>query len=138
MTQQLKSPEQLQATIDEHGFAVVGMHDDPQILYTIGLNPEIIITGLPAHQGMPLLNDIYHMKLNLKHDMQSDALANLPTYFKSVTTENKIKHMVECCQYYDTPMFPALQLFWPDKDDNFPWHSNDTGYKERQPNLCQK
>lgn len=122
--------------IDLYGWMIqmVGAGDgEPQFAYTVGLfsrnfEPEIICFTLPQDTVHGLLNDVARRTsegLSLKGGMVFDDLANLPMTLIEVDNEKLRDYFGTAIRFYKGPVFPAVQLVWPDPEGRFPW---DEGY----------
>ena len=71
-------------------------------------------------------------------DQTSDLLDGYTCAFRTV---NPLQYRETCTWtvwFYESDRFPALQLFWPDKQNRFPWEPDfDQQLQGRQPDLSQ-
>jgi len=131
--------------VESYGWSVALLESDtatPSFAYTIGLwknfdYPEIIVFGLATNTLHTLLNDVGELiregkepSLNTNND---EILNDFPVQFRQVDISNIADYFGYAQWFNNHEYFPAIQLFWPDKDKNFPW---DSGYDEKL-KFCQ-
>ena len=146
-----ETKEDIQQAIDNHGWFVALFEADtatPAFAYTIGLwktygHPEIICFGLPTSTMHELLNDageVIKKGDSIVLDVDDfHYLDNYPVMFKTVEAENIRDYLGYARWYYDYKDFPAIQLFWPDKEGIYPWQDGYSKVFEfNQPLLYQK
>ncbi len=120
----------------------------PGFAYSFGLyerfqHPEIILFGLGGKVMHELINEIGEaVKRGHRYgegDETSDLLAGgYPCRFKQVNPRWYPETLTWTSWFYRSTDFPALQLFWPDKQNRFPWEKGVTdSFKAAQPDLSQ-
>jgi Domain of unknown function (DUF4262) len=138
----------LSADIETFGWTVQIIPDSeylPSFAYTAGLwknykHPEVISFGLT--------NNTLHIILNIAGEMvksgqilelgkpYAEFFENGSTEFLKVDNKSIADYFGYAIEFYNTKDFPALQLVWTDRNNNFPWDNN---YQEeflyRQPLL---
>jgi hypothetical protein len=135
---------------EQHGWFVnliAGDASGPGFAYSLGLykefgHPEIIIFGLAEETMHRLVNDVgEQVRSGVTYSaghQTSDLLKGYPCAFGAV---NPLQYRETCTWtvwFYESDRFPALQLFWPDKLNRFPWEPNfDEQLRDRQPDLRQ-
>jgi len=140
--------EAIRRDIEEFGCHLALIEADnymPAFAYTIGLyekfgHPEIICFGLSTEllssilnqacslirEGKKLTTGVLYPGFILRYEVQ---LLEVDKAFYP-------DYMGYGMWYYDGQDFPALQLVWPDMDQEFPWEENfNPDYKFRQPLL---
>jgi len=135
---------------EQHGWFVNRIFEDatgPAFAYSFGLyeefgHPEIIIFGLPLETMHHLINDIGN-RVRDGHrysagDQTRDLLKGYTCAFGMVNPLQYRKTCTWTIWFYESYRFPALQLFWPDKQNRFPWEPEfDEQLQGRQPDLSQ-
>ena len=135
---------------EQHGWFVNSIAEDadgPAFAYSFGLyeefgHPEIIIFGLPEATMQQLINDVGRkVQSGVKYfagDRTSELIEDYTCAFGAVNSLQYRKTCTWTVWFYEGDSFPALQLFWPDKQGKFPW---DSGFREQprdlQPDLSQ-
>ncbi len=135
---------------EEHGWFVNCIAEDaegPGFAYSFELyeefgHPEVIIFGLPEATMQQLINDVGQKvqagALYSTGCLSSELLEGYTCAFGSVDQLQYGQTCTWTVWFYENVSFPALQLFWPDKQGRFPW---DAGFSEqlrdRQPDLSQ-
>jgi Domain of unknown function (DUF4262) len=135
---------------EQHGWFVnliAGDASGPGFAYSLGLykefgHPEIIIFGLGEETMHRLVNDVgEQVRSGVTYSaghQTSDLLKGYPCAFGAV---NPLQYRETCTWtvwFYESDRFPALQLFWPDKQNRFPWGPDfDQQLQGRQPDLSQ-
>jgi hypothetical protein len=131
----------LERMVDTHGWAighVLGNASAAPFSYTVGFTArgwdELLITGLPA-----VVADVF---IRNAMDEQESSGAFQPGDRTNALTESGSVALIRVYDRRGLPAaermrgdFEALQLVWPDSNDNFPW---DIGYRntpEAQPVL---
>ncbi len=120
----------------------------PSFGYTIGLwekykHPEIITFGLPVEVIQEILNAAA-AKVKEGHPLvldqdDYDILEELPVRFRTVYADNVDDYMGYAQRYYNGKSFPAVQLFWTDGAQHYPWDKAcDEAIAFSQPLLDQK
>lgn len=124
---------------EEHGWFVnmIAAHDaNPAFAYSFGLfeefrHPEIIIFGLEPSIMHILINDVGgRIRTGAGYrngDIVSDLLETYPCSFRKVDPSHYKATFSWACLFYGNSNFPALQLFWPDRQSRFPWESGFDG-----------
>ncbi len=136
--------------VREYGWHACLIEEDvagPGFIYSIGIfktfkKPEIIVFGIPTKVGHTLITtaaDRFKEGGTLPLGVPVDEfLTGYPVVFKEVHSSQYREYFGYGLWYYDGPKFPALQLFWPDKEGKFPW---DAGFAQKfrtmQPDLSQ-
>ena len=134
-----KAQPQLQEAIEKHGWAIVGTETEMgyPFTYTLGLrdhlnHPDIIILGMGYNQAAEILHSMIEViadgdkfedgSESLKIIRNADTGFSLPVRFIEVHDRYKAQYMCQTCYHYevDADAFGALQMLWPDKDNNFP------------------
>lgn len=130
--------------------------DKPAVAYTIGLyesfgHPELAMLGMPYPPMLLVLGEISNgIRNENKHwnhgDESKEFLQNeVPIFFASITEEENMVQFMTAIQYYkkygkekreNSPLFPILQVIWPDENGKFP-HEESCRYtvKYQQPVL---
>jgi len=135
---------------EQHGWFVNRIAEDadgPAFAYSFGLyeefgHPEIIIFGLPEGTMQQLINDVgRRVRSGVRYatgDVSSELIENYTCAFRAVNPLQYRNTFTWTVWFYERESFPALQLFWPDKQGKFPW---EAGFKEqlrhRQPDLSR-
>lgn len=119
----------IQETIENGMWSVVAIPDGyPTFAYTVGLwkmfkHPEIIVYGLPVHIARSFLNQFGNsikeksdrfMVDNIYHYLAGNGMK---TMFKKVRDKSDFG---ACLAFYGGD-FEAIQMVWPDTQNNFPW-----------------
>jgi hypothetical protein len=140
----------LNELIEKYGYAVQIVEPDPEeadryFAYTIGLfekyeHPEMFVFAFGSDNAKNISqscgsyvkegNVIYPNEIN-------NDLANLASYARPIHPSNFEEFLGIGMEYYGHKNFPALQLFWPNKDGLFPWDEQYTytASVEPQPKL---
>ncbi len=115
--------------------------------YSFGLyeefsHPEIIIFGLSGETMQRLINDVgSRVRKGAKYsagDCTEDLLEGYTCAFRDVSPLQYRKTCTWAVWFYGNTSFPALQLFWPDKQNKFPWEPDFTEQlRDRQPDLSE-
>lgn len=136
---------------EQHGWFVNCIAEDasgPGFAYSFGLyeefgHPEIIIFGLPLKTMHLLINDVgEQVRSGAKYSAGDCASDLIKGYTCSFGVVNPLQYRKTCtwtAWFYESYSFPALQLFWPDKQDRFPWEPDfREQLRDRQPDLSQR
>ena len=134
--------------IEEYGWSVIIIEATkylPSFAYTVGLwekykHPELISFGLTNKTLHTILNEAGNIiklgqviDVNLEYD---NFFESSPTKFIKVDTRNIADYFGYAIEYYNTNEFPALQLIWTDRNNQFPWDANfEVEFKFKQPLL---
>ena len=140
--------QKLYADIENFGWTVLLMPETdylPSFAYTVGLwesykHPELISFGLTTKTLQLILNDACEIiksgqiiEINKSYD---DFFENSKTEFIKVDNKNIVDYFGNAINYYDSQDFPALQLIWTDRNNNFPWDKDyEEEFKFKQPLL---
>ena len=140
--------QKLYADIENFGWTVLLMPETdylPSFAYTVGLwesykHPELISFGLTTKTLQLILNDACEIiksgqiiEINKSYD---DFFENSKTEFIKVDNKNIVDYFGNAINYYDAQDFPALQLIWTDRNNNFPWDKDyEEEFKFKQPLL---
>jgi hypothetical protein len=118
----------------------------PGFAYSFGLyeefnHPEIIICG-PNETMHRLINDVgKQVRSGAKYsagDRSSDLLKGYTCAFRPVNPLQYRKTCTWTVWFYENSNFPALQLFWPDKQNRFSWEPDfREQLRDRQPDLSE-
>ena len=135
---------------EEHGWFVNKILPDdkgPGFVYSFGLyeefqHPEIIIFGLDLAIMHRLINDLCsQLRKGTRYsqgDVTRDLLKGYSCAFRRV---NPLRYRETCTWavwFYEHSNFPTLQLFWPDKENKFPWEPGfDESIRSMQPDLSE-
>jgi Domain of unknown function (DUF4262) len=120
--------------------------NDPEFAYSFGLykefgHPEIIIFGLSGETMLRLINDIgSRVRNGAKYyagGRTADLLEGYDCAFRPVYPLHYRKTCTWTAWFYRDDTFPAIQLFWPDKENRFPWDPTFEGPSDRQPDLSE-
>jgi hypothetical protein len=135
---------------EQYGWFINRIAEDasgPGFAYTFGLyeefaHPEIIIFGLAGETMHRLINDLgKQVRSGAKYsagDRTSDLLKGYTCAFGTVNPLQYCKSCSWTVWFYESNRFRALQLFWPDKRNRFPWEPEfDEQLRDRQPDLSQ-
>ena len=133
---------------EAHGWFVNVIAEDevgPGFAYSFGLfeefgHPEIIIFGLGKDTMQTLVNDMgNHIRAGTMYGdgERSDSLIEGYTcVFRNVNPIHFGDTFTWATWFYGDPIFPALQLIWPDKQGRFPWEPEfNPRLRGRQPSL---
>ena len=136
--------------LERHGWFVNVIAEDrvgSGFAYSFGLyerfrHPEIIICGLPADTMQTLVNDVgQKVSDGVRYksgDNARDLAEGRTCTFRDVNPVVYSETFTWAVWFYGNQEFPALQLFWPDKQDRFPWDPKfDEHLRHRQLNLCE-
>lgn len=116
----------------EHRWFVTTIAEDgegPGCAYSFGLyeefqHPEIITFGLAPDVMHRLIDDVGKQIQNGTRyrdgAISRQLLEGLPCAFRSVNPLHYRETFTWAVWFYENASFPALQLFWPDKDCRFP------------------
>ena len=117
----------------------------PSFAYTVGLwknyrHPELISFGLTTKTLHLIINDAGEIiKLGQIIEINktyNDFFENSKTEFIKVDNRNIVDYFGNAINFYGTQDFPALQLIWTDRNNNFPWDKDyEEEFKFRQPLL---
>jgi hypothetical protein len=129
--------DQIKHIVGRDGFAVQGVfpaEEDASAAefwsYTVGLNPELAIVGMPPEQGAPLLNAIVEW---------FSERATIPTpgeyigplgdeygiLLRAVRVDDGRYPFTIASEYrYPGETFDALQVVWPDDEYRYPEHAD--------------
>jgi hypothetical protein len=135
---------------EQHGWFVNLIAADssgPGFAYSFGFyrefsHPEIIVFGLVEETMHRLINDLgEQVRSGVRYsagDQTSDLIKGYTCAFGMV---NPVRYRETCTWavwFYESDVFPALQLFWPDKQNRLPWEPDfDQQLQSRQPDLSQ-
>jgi Domain of unknown function (DUF4262) len=135
---------------EQHGWFVNLIAGDalgPSFAYSFGLyeefgHPEIIIFGLAEETMHRLINDVgKQVRSGVKYSAGDRTSGLLNGYSCAFSMVNPLHYRETCTWtvwFYESDRFPALQLFWPDKLNRFPWEPDfDEQLRDRQPDLSQ-
>lgn len=117
----------------------------PSFGYTVGLyktynHPEIICFGISERATQAVMNNISDLLKSGKkvrlNKTYYDFFHNVQAQFIEVDMSYIQNYFGYDIWLYETINFPAIQLVWADRQNNFPWDKNyDTEFKYRQPLL---
>jgi len=120
--------------IIKYGWTVVLIKETeylPSLAYTIGLwvtfnKPEIIAFGLNVNTLHILLNQAADMiksgdEIIIGKDY-SDFFEETQVQFICVDKENISDYFGYAVEYYNSNLFPAIELVWADSNNKFPWN----------------
>ena len=140
--------QKLSADLENFGWTVLLMPATdylPSFAYTVGLwknykHPELISFGLTTKTLHLILNDageiIKSGRVIEVNKIYNDFFKNGKTEFINVDNQNFADYFGYAINFYGTKYFPALQLIWTDRNNNFPWDKdNEDEFKFRQPLL---
>lgn len=126
--------------VKQFGFHVAVVSEDeylPGFAYTIGLtktynHPEVIMFGLNNELMHEILNDLGAEIKNGKHfELNKDyenIISNYPVKLLEVKKEHYQDYFGYASWFYNNTFdFPAYQLIWTDKENNYPY---DNGFNE--------
>lgn len=144
------------AGIREHigttGWSVLSIfptEEDPDygFCYIVGLtetfgHPEIYIVGLNPQSAHAVLNGLGEsIRDGKRFDgamLSDEALQGYPAAFRPLTERSAIEHSKIAREALENVKFEATQMFYPDKEGNFPWDSAcDPKYAEMQLGLFE-
>jgi hypothetical protein len=119
----------------------------PGFAYTFGLyeefkHPELIILGLSYEAMHRVINDAGTQIKNGKQFVHGDTamglFADYPCSFRHVNPLQYRRTLSWAMWFYGDANFPALQLFWPDKQNHFPWDAAfNESLRKLQPDLSE-
>jgi len=128
-----KSDRKVIYDINTHGWHVMIVSPDganPGWAYSIGLfhtfrHPEILIFGLDGDLMHQLINHVGQgardgARIEPERDY-GDILERYRCMFRPVKTSWYPHVLGYATWFYKGSAFPALQLFWPDKSQRYPW-----------------
>lgn len=140
--------EQTKTNIAKYGLQVImvnGTDYSPSFAYSIGLfetykQPEIICFGLPNQLVHEIINDVADLMKNGEsiktYTNYNNIFKNSRAEFLPVDNANIDDYLGAALNYYDSTKFPAVQLVWSDRNDNFPWEDNfEEEFRHDQPLL---
>lgn len=105
----------------------------PSFAYSIGLwqnfsHPEIICFGLRNETLHAIINDVAAIIKSGQtieaNRIYTDIFENGRAIFLKLDSRNLSDYFGTAIDFYNTRDFPALQLIWTDRNDNFPWEEN--------------
>jgi hypothetical protein len=139
--------EDTKAMIEKFGWYVQSVFKDeasPAYAYTVGLtetykHPEIIVFGLPANRAHAFLHhaiDEIEQSGRLEPLKRNSMFAvGLDVMLLDRVTQRE-KYMLAAVERYGANGFSAMQLVWPDTENNFPWEFDfDERFASDQPIL---
>ena len=135
--------------VKQYGFHIAFVPEDeylPGFAYTIGLkktynHPEIILFGLNQELLSAILNGIgEEIKKGKKYNLNTDyenIISNYPVRFIEIKKEHYQDYLGYAGWFYNNTFdFPAYQLVWTDKENNYPWDDEfNENWKFKQPIL---
>jgi len=146
------SDRKLLADVEQHGWHLVGIDDDPDgpayvfsvgIFHTLG-HPEICIFGLSNTGTMAqIINGIGDVMKSGEafedwHE-SDDILDGYSCMFREVDPSLYREYFGYARWFYEGDDFPMLQCVWPDGNHHFPWHSEfNAQMVQSQPVLAMK
>lgn len=117
----------------------------PDWAYTIGLyhnygHPEVILFGLRHDVAHALLNDVSDLIAEghrFEDGARSDELLNeRPVAFCQVQPVWHRPYVGVMMWFYHREPVPVLKMFWPDRQNRFPWEpAFDAAFADKQPLL---
>jgi hypothetical protein len=129
-----KGDKKLLEDIKTHGWHVLKVFDEngalPNFAYSVGAyhsfnQPEIILFGLGLDDMHEILNEVVEAmkagKRILPDKGYSDFLDGYDCVFRSVKRSRYEEYLGYANWFYKGRDFPALQLFWPDRNGYYPW-----------------
>jgi hypothetical protein len=139
---------QMRSDIETYGWHVIKVLEDdegPGFAFTIGLfkrfrHPELIVFGLPLDTMHEMLNTAGEaVRAGRPYESGGSYDDILETYrctFRPVPRQRYEEYLGSARWYYGGSDFPALQLFWPDKEHRYPWDApQDAWIRWAQPVL---
>jgi hypothetical protein len=121
-------------TIDEHGWWVGLIDEDdegPGFAYTLGLvqsfgHPELIVFGLRREVMHGILNGLGERVRSGERLPEETRIADvlereLQVVLRPVRGEDNFGEYLGYGLRYYGRIFPALQVFWPDRENKLPW-----------------
>lgn len=135
--------------VKEFGFHIIFIPEGeylPSFAYTIGLketynHPEIIVFGLKQEVMGGILNALgTEIKNGKNYEPNADyenVISNYPIRFIEVKKEHYPDYLGYAGWFYENTFdFPAYQLVWTDKENNYPWENGfNENWKFKQPIL---
>jgi hypothetical protein len=134
--------------IQKYGLSVVVVEATdylPSFAYSIGLwqthkHPEIIMFGLSNKTMLAVVNlvaDIVKQGQPIELDKEYGYFfESSKTQFLKVHTQNIKDYFGYAIDFYKTKDFPALQLIWTDRNDQYPWKTDfEEAFEYKQPLL---
>lgn len=119
----------------------------PDWAYTIGLHhrfnhPEVVLFGLRPDLAHTLLNDVRDMVAEGHRfedgSVTDQVLDGRPCAFREVRPVWHDDYFGVMRWYYHREPVRVLQLFWPDRENRFPWQPGfDTTFAATQPLLSE-
>ncbi len=132
----MKPEQKILKDIKEYGWHVIHVLENEEgqkYSYTIGLaetfgHSEIAISGLPPDTCKMIFSEIVESiksKTTFTEDIEYDnILDGYNCIFKIIDTKKFSELFGKAEWYYKTSKYSVLQLFYPDKQNNFPWNEN--------------
>ena len=123
------------SNIESHGWVVTKIfrsqgEKGPEFAYSTGLlqryqHPEVIIFGLDLDTMHRIINNIGDaVKSGVRFETGNeykDIFARCGCQFRIVDPAYYKPYLGWSIWFYETCEFPALQCFWPDRDERYPW-----------------
>lgn len=145
----LETKQTILDNIEKYGCHLALLEADnylPAFVYSIGLfknfgHPEIICFGLKKEVMASIINHacdlIKRGETLTTNKLYSGFLRGFDIQFLQVDKDYYPDYVGYAGCFYDMTFdFPVLQLVWPDKQHNFPWHKDfDPNWKFKQPLL---
>lgn len=145
-----KSDRKVIYDINTHGWHVTIVLPDganPGWAYSIGLfhtfrHPEILVFGLDGDLMHQLINHVgreARRGARIEPEQEyGDIIERYRCMFRPVNTSWYPHVLCYATWFYKGSAFPALQLFWPDKAQRYPWDPNfESRFLGDQPLLFQ-
>lgn len=140
--------ERIELDIKEFGLHVITVSStdySPSFAYSIGLkksynHSEIICFGLTNNLAHQIINDVAEIIKNGERieseKIYTEIFENSRATFLQVDERNIPDYFGAGLNFYENENFPALQLIWTDRNDQFPWEKNfEEEFISKQPLL---
>lgn len=125
------SERKIVRNIENLGWSLMGVLDEPPYLYTVGLehsfeHPELIVLGMPTTLAAGLLNELGNKIAQGWHFREGDFCpgeavhCSCPLLFGEVSQEAQSDYLLYAHWFYHGNDFRTLQVLWPDRHNRFP------------------
>jgi hypothetical protein len=126
----------------QHVSPMPWQHDEFPFSYSIGFyetykQPEIVIIGYQGEVAYNFLHGCLQLIQNGEilcagKRFDNDVSNGYQVEFKEIRKDLYEEHLGLAVRYYGHTNFPALVLFWPDKDNRLPWEPGYNGIEQAQ------
>ncbi|MFJ4772472.1 DUF4262 domain-containing protein [Streptomyces uncialis] len=136
----------IQSDVAGQGWSWIWVFDPdaekPPFAYSVGFgssfdHPEVIVVGLPEETSGSVLGSVKAVLAEglscADGDESGEILEGLSVQFRAVPEDQLIANLAQASAFYGERHFAALQMFWPDREGNFPGEGNAPAWlSERQ------